>query len=925
MTRRDLPGADRWKRIEEILGTALELRPAEVDPFLQRECGDDPTLRREVEGLLQAEASCGDFLSVAAAERVAPLVREAERQEARRQTPRNGSRVGAYRLLREIGRGGMGIVFLAERVDGQFEARVCLKLLRGELDSEEILRRFLQERQILAWLRHPNIASLLDGGLTEDGVPYFVMEYVDGLPITQFCDERRMSVGDRLRLFRQVCRGVQHAHGNLVVHRDLKPSNILVTRSGEVKLLDFGIAKLLGKGPDASVTQTAVRLLTPRYAAPEQIEGGPVTTATDVYSLGVVLYELLTGHLPHDPPGNGREAFSSEAYARAVRGIEPARPSSVVLRVASRSGPGGSAAGRTPLEISRARATQPKKLRRSLSGDLDNILLQALRPAAEDRYSGAAALEEDISRHLSALPVRARPPAFSYRAARFMRRHWVAVTAAGLIVLSLLGGLAGVLWQARRAGLEARRAEAVTRFMTSLFDAATPSAAQGRTISIPRMLDSASERIDGELRDQPEVQQEVLQIVGKLYLYNGLYARAESLLARSLALGEDLYGESDPRLLESLFRLATVHQETGDLETAERDFRRALAIARTALPRDNPELTYRINDLAVLLHQKGEFAEAVRLQREVLTRKQALLGKDHPDVSSTMNNLAVLLMERGDYSEAEGLVRRALEIRRGYYGEKSTAVANTLHNLMVLHRYRREYAPAESLAREVLQLRQTLLGDRHPAVASSIFNLGAVLQGKGEREQAEGLYGRAIAMMDSTLGPDHPDVAGMRNVLARLFREEGRLAEAESISREALAVTERRLPREHPYRARILLELGQNLCDQGRFREAEELLREGHELLLRLYGPGTIPAAESGLALGSCLTHLGRFAASETELQAAAAVYRERLGEEHEETVRARAALSALAEERREKSGYGTREGAVAEAGPSMKDTASAP
>lgn len=296
---------ERWQRIEGVLHRVLDVPEERRNALLDETCRDDAALRRDVERLLAADneletgGAASSFLSGSAAEAIAPVVERLRDAEGPTASLPAGTRMGAYRILEEIGRGGMGVVYLAERVDGQFEEQVALKLLKKGVDSEEILRRFRQERQILAWLRHPNIASLLDGGLTDDGVPYFVMEHVHGQPITRYCEERRLDVTARLELFRQVCRSVQHAHNNLVVHRDLKPSNILVTAAGEVKLLDFGVAKVLGEDGSVLVTRTELRLLTPQYASPEQIRGDPPTTATDVYGLGMVLYELLAGELPH--------------------------------------------------------------------------------------------------------------------------------------------------------------------------------------------------------------------------------------------------------------------------------------------------------------------------------------------------------------------------------------------------------------------------------------------------------------------------------------------------------------------------------------------------------------------------------------------------------------------------------------------------
>jgi len=896
--------ARQWSLVLELFEESCDLPEPERAGFLDRACGGDARLRERVQDLLRADAR-SEGLDTSVADRLAIVVRDVE-DRAELTSGHEGGTIGPYRLLRRVGAGGMGVVYLAERIDGQFEDSVCLKLLREGLDTEEVLRRFLQERQILAWLRHSNIASLLDGGLTAWGTPYLVMEHVDGVPITEYCDSRRLGLTARLRLFCQVCQGVQHAHANLVVHRDLKPSNVLVTPQGQVKLLDFGIAKLLGAGPGPEMTQPEERFFTPSYAAPEQLSGRPVTTATDVFSLGVVLYELLTGHHP----------FPGGAAGRISRpeGIEPAKPSSVVRawmeRARGSSGTsvdtnGGtnentkgngrtSEAPRDPVELSRDRGTVPRRLRRALAGDLDNILLKALAADPTRRYPSAAALEDDIERHLSCLPVQARRPAFRYRATRFLRRHRTGSIAAAAMLLTLLGGSGGVFWQARLAQREARRAEAVKDFMVSLFAAASPNAVKGQTISIPHMLDRSAGRIEKELAGQPEVQAEVLHVVGRLYHVIGSYAEAESLLARGLEIQESLYGPDDPRLIETLARLATVLQDRGDLEAGERHFRRAVDIARRKLPEDHPQLAYRVNDLSALLYKKGEIQEAERLQREVLDLKLRILGEEHPDVSTTMNNLATNMMERGEFDASEALLREVLRIRRKAYGDSSLTVANSMHNLSVLYRHRGNYPLAESLGSEVLRVRRQLVGDGHPSVAIARFSLAAIWHASGRPQLAGPAYETSIAALEAVLGSDHPDVAGMKAERARLMREQGHLAEAETITLEALGVVEQRLPRDHPYRARILLELGGNLTAQRRAAEAEVHLREAWRIRKGLYGRDGLPCAEAEIALGNCLRDLFRYEEAEAVLVHGLAVCRERLGDGHVKTVEAGRAVADL-------------------------------
>jgi serine/threonine-protein kinase len=866
----------RWQRIEEALRRALDAPEERRRACVDEACGDDAALRADVERLLaadaalEADAAAREFLSTPAADVIAPAVRGLAAGGIADAGRPAGTRMGPYRIEREIGRGGMGVVYLAERGDGQFEERVALKVLKKGVDSEEILRRFLQERQILAWLRHPNIASLLDGGLADDGVPYFVMEHVDGEPITRYCDARRLDVTARLTLFRQVCRGVQHAHNNLVVHRDLKPSNILVTAAGEVKLLDFGVAKVLGDGGAAHLTRTELRLLTPHYAAPEQLRGEPTTTATDVYGLGTVLHELLTGELPHRRRGRADDAD---------REAEP-RPPSAVARDAGAGAP--------------ATGLAPRRLARRLAGDVDNIVLKAIRAEPEARYPTAAALEEDIARHLRAEPVQARRPSLAYRTTKFLRRNRVGVLAGALVMLAVLGGAAGVTLQARKTAREARKAEAVKDFLARIFEVASPNVAKGEPVTTRQMLDTATARVDEELGEQPEVQAEILLILGTLYHTHGAYAEAESLLVRSVATQERLFGADDAHLVEAIGRLATVYQATGELDSAETYFRRALAITRAKVGPRGADFEGRLNDLAVLLNNKGDTEQAERLYREALELRRARLGDDHVDVATLRNNLAVLVADRGDFDEAATLLRRALAARRKAYGDEHLAVANTIHNLMVMERRRGDVAAAEPLAREALALRRKLLGPEHPDVSNSLFNLAAILHAKGSRDEAEPMYREAIGTLIKSVGEDHPDVAGMRNVLAKLIREHGDLTSAEGLCRDALGVVRRRLPRGHPLEATVLLELGENLTAQKRYAEAEPLLRQAVDFRAVKLGVDSPVTSEARIALGVCLGRLGRRSDAERELTAARTALQERLGPEDERSRRAATALEAL-------------------------------
>jgi serine/threonine protein kinase len=448
--------SEEWRKIEKLLDAALELAPAERLEFLDERAAGTPEVLREVRSLLACEEKANNFLAVPALAFSADFFGESGLpEESISHGASAGQIIGHYQIIREIGRGGMGAVYLGRRADDEYRKFVALKIVRRGMDTDDILRRFRNERQILAALDHPNIAHLLDGGTTEAGLPYLVMEHVEGEPITEYCDRHRLTTSERLKLFRTVCAAVQHAHQNLVVHRDIKPSNILVTEKGEPKLLDFGIAKVLN--PELSAlsmerTRTELRVLTPDYASPEQLRGEKLTTASDVYSLGVVLYELLTGHRPHRS-GNK----TPYDFERAVNEEEPTKPSTAVSRIESiTQGESNPQSTITPESVSRARDTQADKLRRRLAGDLDNIVLMAMRKEPARRYSSIGQLSEDIKRHLEGLPVVARKDTFKYRASKFVRRNRLGVAAALVVLLSLVVGIIVSVWQVGRANEHAR-------------------------------------------------------------------------------------------------------------------------------------------------------------------------------------------------------------------------------------------------------------------------------------------------------------------------------------------------------------------------------------------------------------------------------------------------------------------------------------
>jgi len=645
---------DRWNEIETLFESALDRPREERITWLYGTC-DDPKLRAEVERLLKAHERASGILDTPASLAPEPLDVQ-------------GQRLGPYRLLREIGRGGMSAVYLAERED-PYRQHVAVKLLRPGLATSDLVRRFLAERQILATLDHPNIARLLDGGVSDDGRPYFVMEYVEGQPITDYCDAHRLSVDDRLVLFEQVCEAVQYAHRNLVVHRDLKPSNIFVTDDGEVKLLDFGIAKLLDPEavPAAAPhTRTGARPMTLEYASPEQIQGDPITTATDVYALGVVLYELLTGRRPHSTDGT-----TAGEIERFVCEREPLPPSDAV-------GKGDDA----PEKAARARSTSANALQRTLRGDLDTIVQKALRKEAERRYASAEQFAADLERHRTGQPVKARPATIGYRVRKFAERHRGGVAVAVLFVLLLGGYAATVTLQAQRiaeerdrARLEAMKTLHVKDFLIELFGSAGPSA--GDTTALLEVLAGGADRVRRDLAGHPEIRAEMLSALGAVYTQLGQTDAARPLVEEALAARRSFFSEPHAEVAATLSNLAALEQQAGRPGRAEALYREALDQVRAVRGEGHIAVAQAKNDLAALLETQGRSGAAADLYAEALPVYRRELGSAHGQTATLLMSLAALTCDDGD-DAAVSLYGEALTLERERLGEPNERLA-TIH------------------------------------------------------------------------------------------------------------------------------------------------------------------------------------------------------------------------------------------------------
>jgi serine/threonine-protein kinase len=857
--------ADRWARVSPLLDEALELDPAQRRGFLARVAAASPALGADLEALLAAAEGSGDFLERSVQAESLNFLNDAASAEATDSSDLPPARIGSWRIGREIGRGGMGVVYLGERADGGFDQQVALKVIKRGLDSDDVLSRFRRERQILARFRHPAIAALVDGGVSADGRPYFAMEYVEGHPITAHADAVRATVDDRLRLVLAACAAVQYAHANLVVHRDLKPSNIMVTADGRVKLLDFGIAQMLteeGSAELTALTRGGRRAMTIDYASPEQIRGDAATTATDVYGLGLVLYELLAGRRAH-----AATTGSAHDRERAVLDRDVVEPSRALTHDAP---PAGSRAGEpSAAEIASRRGTTIERLQRRLRGDLDTIVRAALNRDPGRRYASVEALARDIERHLAGLPIAARPDAFAYRARKFARRHRVGVALTAVIALLLVSAAAVALWQARLAAREARKARAVTEFLTNIFTVSDPSESRGATVTAREILDQGARRIETELRDQPELQADMFGIVGNVYRNIGILEPSGTLLKRALERKRELYGPEDARTAEATERWARWLWDKGDYKGAEQTLRETLALQRRVLGPNDAAVSATISTLASVASEHGKDDEALALHREALSIDRAIHGERHASVATDLSNIAAVLSRLDRLDEAEVLYREALQMRRQVLGPDHPATAGTLHGLAVLLSRRGDAAAATPLFLEVLALQRKSYGPNHWEIAQTLDNLALAYERTGELARAVATAREALDVRRQIREPTHPDFAISLNNFATTSYRLGAYDDAAGALRSAIDVWTRSLGPGHRNVATAKNNLGMVLRDKGDLAGAEPLVREGLALRRKIGGEESQDVAVSLKNLGLLLTDRQAHAEADTVLQRA--------------------------------------------------------
>lgn len=779
MTRPDMD--DRLEQIEELFNRAMELPAGEVADFCSRECGDDHELRQYLYDLVTTEIADDDHIRAAVSELTT---------EVTEGPSLDGQRLGAYQVEELIGRGGMGEVYLASRADGQFEKNVAVKIIHRKLNQDEFLGHFQTELQVLATLQHPYIPTLIDAGQLDDGRAYFMAEYVDGLPIDMYCEKHRLSAKQRIALFEKLGDAVQHAHSNLVLHLDIKPANVLIEDNGNPRLLDFGITRLM------SDPETGHRAFTPDYASPEQVEGLPPTAASDVYSLGVLLYRLLTG----------REPFASSRSAPAE------------TKLAERE--------RLTAQISVVDA--------DLDTDLLAILRKAMDCSPEERYRTVESLLSDLARYRDHLPVAARPKTPAYALKKYVRRHLVALSVALSIMAILLAfGFREIQLRTEaqsayaQAELEAETLRQVSEFLTTLFKVSNPGEARGNTVTARELLDRGADRIQSDLSDQPLVRARLMRTMGDVYSSLGLYDEAARLDEEALTVRLQNLGPDHPEVAETLFALGALYRQQARYAEAASAHHRALEIREAVFGTEHPAVAESLNGLAQVHWYLGNPALAEEYYRRALGIREVEFGPDALEVANSLVHLGWFLERVEKFDEAHRLLSRSLEIRTNKLGSDHFLIAENLDLLAQINVTWQRYDEAETQMLRALSIRRNVLEASHPDIGMSLLSIGRLYRTQGRFDESLARLRSAEAHFDDTLGSEHYQVAAVLEDIGLVLADLGRWTEAETAYRRHLAILESTFAPDHMLIGVALNNLGWVLSDGlGRYTDGETILRQ---------------------------------------------------------------------------------------------------
>jgi len=816
-----------WTEIKTIFFNAVELDDKQREAYLNDAC-KTPELKKEILTLISAHDKSETFLE----EPIVPIEPVSDNSNLF-----IGKVFGKYKIEKLIARGGMGLVYLGVR-DDEVKQQAAVKIINPGVASGIVIKKFQTERQTLANLNHPNISRLLDGGLTEDGIQYLVMEYIEGIPIDEYCDSNKLNIKERLKLFLKVASVVQYAHQNLVVHRDLKPSNILITKEGEPKLLDFGIAKILS--PEDGIIETATHgsgwNLTPEFASPEQIKGEVITTTSDVYSLGIILYKLLTGHSPYKI----KSRFHSD-IRQVITQTEPTKPSDIIYQTVEKDLEDNNVLI-NPESISKTREGNIDKLHKKLIGDLDNIVSMAIRKEPERRYSSVDNFADDIKRYLDDKPVKAHQDSVLYRTKKFGKRNKNFLIPAAIIFIVINLGVAGFLWQGYVAATErdiakseAEKSNRIKSFLLNMISAPDPIK-KGSEVKVIDVIQEASSKLSFELSDQPQIEAEIRTMLGNTYQSLGIYDSAATELLKADIIIRNLYGAKSKETAISTKSLGLIYHYEGDYEKAETYYKNSLDMLKSIETKPSFDRAIVLDTYGTLMTDKGDYEKAEQLTKESLKIAESIKGSDDPDVAQIINNLATSYNYLGKLDAADSLYKESLRVFRKLYGNFSIRVSSSLNNLAFIYIFKKDHSNALPLLIESLNIKKKILGEDHPDLILAYSNVGSTYFNIDDYNKAEEFMKASIEVGLKNYDDDNINLSRSYIWYGRALESNNKTDKAIYYLQKAFNIRKKEFGSENNLTLTTQALYGQSLLNAGKFVEAEKQLVESFNGLNKTIG-----------------------------------------------------------------------------------------